>query len=215
MINEKKFQINKTARYYILGEINSNIKSIWYVLHGYGQLAKEFITKFEIVKNDEILIVAPEALNKFYFRGLSGNIGASWMTKEDRENEIDDYINFLKTVNNMVMEEFNSSKISINILGFSQGCHTAVRWLDREKLNIKKLIMWSGSFPDDVNYSFSSEYWKNINIKTVLGNKDRLIDKSIIVDQHKKLEKLKIKIKLLNFNGGHKIDPNVLKSLIY
>ena len=32
------------ARYYKLGELNANTKQVWWVLHGYGQLAQFFVS---------------------------------------------------------------------------------------------------------------------------------------------------------------------------
>jgi len=90
--------INKTARYFTLGTLSDKIETVWFVLHGYGQLAKDFIDEFSILENNTTYIIAPEAINKFYLRGFTGKIGATWLTKEDRENEIKDYNNFLENV---------------------------------------------------------------------------------------------------------------------
>ena len=94
-IQELHISIPRTARYFTIGEITPNTKNIWFVLHGYGQLAKKFIEPFEELSNDETVIIAPEALSRFYLNGGNGNIGANWMTKEDRDNEINDYVNYL------------------------------------------------------------------------------------------------------------------------
>ena len=89
--------VTKTARYFTLGELNENTRELWFVLHGYAQLASDFIQDFEGLDNGTRFIVAPEGLNKFYARGFGGKPAASWMTSEDRENEIIDYINYLNT----------------------------------------------------------------------------------------------------------------------
>ncbi|MBK9635339.1 MAG: hypothetical protein IPO64_12805 [Bacteroidetes bacterium] len=57
-----------------------------------------FIEKFEDFDPEEHFVIAPEALSKGYIDGLTGRVGASWMTKEDRTNEIQDYINYLESV---------------------------------------------------------------------------------------------------------------------
>ena len=44
MSQKNKLTTKKTAFYYSLGDI-SKAKTIWFVLHGYGHLAKYFIKK--------------------------------------------------------------------------------------------------------------------------------------------------------------------------
>jgi hypothetical protein len=83
-LKQHTIQTTKTARYYTLGELNTSTEEIVFVFHGYAQLAKEFIQNFTIIESQTRFIIAPEGLNKFYFRGLGGKAGASWMTKEDK-----------------------------------------------------------------------------------------------------------------------------------
>ncbi len=47
------------------------------------------------------------------------------MTKEDRENEIADYVDFLDAV----FGEVVTPGARVTVLGFSQGVATAARWL--------------------------------------------------------------------------------------
>ena len=88
----------KTARYYLAGSPSGKTKNIWIVIHGYGQLAGKFIQQFEFLINDETVVIAPEGLSRFYTGSATGElIGAGWMTKEERDNEIKDYIISLTT----------------------------------------------------------------------------------------------------------------------
>ena len=213
MIKEFKVNTSKTARYFSLGILNRNTKYIWFVFHGYGQLAKGFLREFEVISNKSNFIVAIEALNRFYFRGYTGKVGASWMTKESRDDDIIDNINLINSIYEKIMIEGNKFKVNINVLGFSQGTHTAVRWLDASSIPVESLILWSGAFPHDVDYAENSEYWSNVKTKIVLGNKDKMIDKEML---RRELEFLKIKnldVELINFQGGHQIDGELLIKL--
>ena len=73
-------------------------------MHGLGQLASVFIGYFKTIATPTRLIVAPEALSRHYIpqSGSSGTkdarIGATWMTREDRDNEIADYVEYLDAV---------------------------------------------------------------------------------------------------------------------
>ena len=48
-----------------------------------------------------------------------------------KEEEAEDYINYLNALLTQVTGEVNIDNVKINILGFSQGCTTACRWLNQ------------------------------------------------------------------------------------
>ena len=114
-----EFQLiqKKTYRYQVLND-NPQAKTVLYVLHGYGQLVKFFIQKFKNL-NQEILIVAPEGMHRFYKKGNSGRVGASWMTKEARETDISDNMIYLNALDIEVARKYPITKRIL--LGFSQG----------------------------------------------------------------------------------------------
>jgi hypothetical protein len=91
----------RTARYATLGRLDESVREVWIVCHGYAQLAGRFIERFRCIAAPHRLIVAPEALSRFYtergsgFHGPASQIGATWMTSEDREAEIQDYVAYL------------------------------------------------------------------------------------------------------------------------
>ena len=119
MIQKFKIQTTKSARYFQIGEPSSMTKNIWIVLHGYGMLPEYFIKKFECIANKETVIVAPEALNKFYLKDNYSRVGSSWMTKVDRHDDIQDNINFLNSIYaSLKLDQFD---FKLNVLGFSQG----------------------------------------------------------------------------------------------
>lgn len=211
MIFKNTIQVRKTGRYFTIGEASKNIRNLWIVFHGYGQLADEFIKSFEKLNNPQRLIIAPEALNKFYFRGFTGKIGASWMTKEDRENEISDYLNFISSVYSTEVGKIELQIEKINVLGFSQGTHTAVRWINSSKIKLDKLILWSGGLPVDCNYT--NAYWRNLKIKFIVGDKDKLIDDSILNKHKEYIKQLNLNIETINFSGGHEIKSELLEYL--
>ncbi|MBI3366638.1 phospholipase, partial [Candidatus Roizmanbacteria bacterium] len=148
-ISENHISIHKTARYYTAGDFSKNTKNIWFVLHGYSQLAGDFIRQFDYLLNPSSAIVAPESLSRFY---INNNVGASWMTKEDRVNEINDYIHYLDKILSEILIN-TSSSISVNLLGFSQGAHTAARWFILGEHYFKMLILCSSDFPKDADFS--------------------------------------------------------------
>ena len=70
-MRKHSIKIEKTAYYYSIGELNNETNEIWIACHGYGQLAKYFIKKFECLEKLNRFIIAPEGFNKFYINGYS------------------------------------------------------------------------------------------------------------------------------------------------
>ena len=139
-MKENHLTINKTARFFTLGELNEKTKHVWFVLHGWGMDVKSFLTSFEPLLTDEIFFIAPEALNRFYVKGSGGVVGATWMTKEDRLNEIKDYLNYLDDVYELFsLSEYPHAQITA--LGFSQGASTVTRWVNTSSNKFDTLIV--------------------------------------------------------------------------
>jgi predicted esterase len=213
MINQKYINTTKTARYYTLGKPSKYLTNVWFVFHGYGQLAEEFLELFKAIANDKILLVAPEAMNKFYARGFTGKICTTWMTKEDRENEIKDYINMINNVYNEICEIIDSTKVRINVLGFSQGGHTAIRWLSEKQTSVNRLILWGSGMPRDISYNSNLVYWNEIKIKLVVGNKDQFITEEKLNEELVFLDSQKISFDLIKYDGSHEIDASNLRKI--
>jgi len=208
--NEHKIAVSKTARYFTLGAPSLKTKYVWFVLHGYGQLAPQFINNFEIINNGENYIIAPEGLNKFYVKGFSGRTGAAWMTKENREDEIKDYINFLDSVYEKVISQFEKDKIKITVLGFSQGTATASRWMANKKSKIHNFIIWAGDVPPDIEKEKLKAVFISLNFHFVVGDKDEFINDERLKSEIAKLEKLEVNFQLHRFKGGHEIQTETL-----
>ena len=206
----KRIAISKTARYYIMGKPSAKINSVWIVLHGYSQLAENFIKIFEPIKNETTLIIAPEALNKFYIKGFSGKVGSAWMTKEDRENEIKDYVNYLDSVYDDVIKFGLLSKTKITVLGFSQGTAAACRWISKGKSKVDRLILWGGGVPPDVDLELSKELFNSLQLTIIVGDKDEFISAEQIEKEDQRLKKNNIKYSLILFEGKHVIRKETL-----
>jgi predicted esterase len=206
-IMKHSIKVDKTATYHSSGDIKS-AKTIWFVLHGYGMLSKYFIKKFDAVINDTNCVIAPEGLSKFYTKGFHGRVGATWMTKENREEEIEDYINYLNKLYDSILKENSSDEVKINIVGFSQGGATASRWVADGKVELDNFILWSTVFPDDMNFE---TFGKTFNSFLIYGNDDEFSTKTRVQEQKDILTKNKLAIKLIEFNGVHDVPEIVLK----
>ncbi|MBA3706662.1 MAG: hypothetical protein H0W84_12405 [Bacteroidetes bacterium] len=214
-MQQKNIIIPKTARYFMLGEANEHIETIWFVCHGYAQLANYFIKNFEAIKTDKNLIVAPEGLHRFYWQGFSGKIVASWMTKEDRNEDIKDYINYLDAVYTEVLKPFRrkNKKVKINIFGFSQGAGTVCRWIESKKYSIDNLILWAGVFPVDINFEMSKQFFNSFQTYLVIGDNDEFISEQEVQIRETVMRDNDIKYQLIRFKGKHEINREILLQL--
>lgn len=204
------FKVQRTAHYAQLGNISKDTKEIWFVIHGYGQLSDYFIRNFKILDNGKRCVIAPEGLSKFYIKAYSGRVGANWMTSESREDEIADYCNYLNQLYQFLTENIDLEKVQIKILGFSQGSNTASRWVVSGNFKVDQLILWGGDFARDLAFDFHRERLNSSNPLLLYGNEDEFIDEERVKSHCQFLDSHKISYKVKLYNGGHRIEPNIL-----
>lgn len=207
---ENSLTVSKTARFYTSGTLSNHTKKIVFVLHGYGQLAKDFLQEFSPLFSDEILFIAPEALNRFYIKGAFHQAGATWMTKEDRHNEINDYINYLELLYTNIIA--SPPHAEIILLGFSQGSSTASRWANATSHRFDKLIIYAGEIaPDVLPLNASSPILSSKNY-FAFGNEDKFIPEALFHERIQQYAQLKLTI--LPFQGGHDINVGVVQQIL-
>ena len=138
-------EIKRSARWFHIGETPNNSNEITIVLHGYGQHPSYMLNALQSLKTPGRCLCAPEGLSKFYIRGTNGRVGASWMTRDDRQQEIKDHLAYLTFW-------FKSLEIPqstpVTLIGFSQGVATAARW-GAQGAEIDTLILSSGKLPPE------------------------------------------------------------------
>ncbi len=185
-----------------------HVEQIVYALHGYGQLAEFFIRKFiqEPLKNT--LIVAPEGMHRFYLQGSSGRVGASWMTKEWREQDIQENIDAL----NELFAHFITlhPKARVIVLGFSQGGATASRWVAAGQISCSHFISWASVFPPDLD----SDVMRNLKMSRsfCLGNEDPYFNEE---DAEKTIDFYRnLSFDVHTYIGKHDIEPSLLAKLL-
>lgn len=211
---KKTLQIEKKARYFQLGNPGNDTSIVWVVLHGYGMLSEFFIQKFKKLENKNTLILAPEALNRFYIDTNYGRVGASWMTKDERQDDIKENIKYLNSLMDQIIKEIGHNRFKINVLGFSQGGATACRWLFKSGLKFENLIMWAGDIPKDTLTEENRLKWSDMNTHLVMGKKDELINEEMKAKFLKLVTDYKLDYKLTLYDGDHRIYPDVLMELI-
>lgn len=197
----------KTARIVTYGQLTEKTKLVWLVAHGYGFLAEFFIKKFDCLDPETHFVVVPEALNRFYLKEMSGRVGASWMTTEDRENEIRDYISYL----DKVYETLNLHRApKLAALGFSQGAATIARWFRETHHPVDHLIFWGGSIPEDV---LADAKIRTTDVHTVIGDSDEFITEDMKSMVYERYRNHNLTFSQIFYKGGHAIVTEPLMEL--
>jgi len=203
---EQKLAFEYQARYEKLGSLSPN-GELWFVLHGYGQLAPYFIKKFQFLADRGHCVIAPEGLNRFYLKGFSGRVGATWMTKEGRLDDIQNYVNYLNEVYRVETEGLDRP---INLLGFSQGTATVSRWVAQSDIHYDRLFIWAGILPEDLHRESAIPRFAGKSIYFAYGNEDIFITKGRLAGHYRTAESLQIQPELLEFNGEHDIHQDTI-----
>lgn len=213
---ERHLEVPRTARYWSLGDPTS-ADDIWFVLHGYGQLARRFLTRFGPIDHPTRCIVAPEALSRFYVggqgrHGPASRVGATWMTREDREHEIDDYVRYLDAVARDVLGARGPD--GVTVLGFSQGVATASRWTVLGTLRPARLVLWGDFLPPDLDLARARVAWQGTEVVLARGTEDTTLADTVLADaESARVSAAGLPLRLLPYSGGHEIDQTTLRAL--
>ena len=204
---KQSIQVSKTAHYY-LSVPKGEVCSIVFVIHGYAQLASDFIEEFTSLKNNSCLVVAPEALSRFYNKERKPV--ANWMTSHERESEIEDYIGYLNQLKSEVFNRFG--KLPISVLGFSQGVSTTMRWIQQNDSYLNEVHLCSGSIPPELNEE-NFEFKEGTRFYYYYGDEDRLLKAEKAKNEIHLLSRLTKEMSYIAFRGRHEVPKQALENL--
>lgn len=201
----KSVTFSHSARYLSSGLAIEQADHVLLCLHGYGQLAPYFLRKFKVLEK-KCSLLFPEGLHKFYLTGDQGRVGASWMTKDDRERDISNYLRYIDSV---VEDHLARSSVKLSVMGFSQGCATAGRWAAHTQRKVEHLVLWCGMFPPDV--ALDIEKLSTMRMHSVYGTSDPYLSDDRYITEKARFSNSSIDIIEIGFDGGHEIPADVLK----
>lgn len=202
------------ASYHTLNELTRDTKHIWLVCHGYGQLSEHFIGHFDELDAETHHVIALQGLSKFYLPGHR-QVGASWMTKEDRAVELTNQQAYFSSVMSVALDRREIADYQIHLLGFSQGVSAICRLAAHLQLPLASLILWAGSFPPELQASDFSFLSGEEKIYGVLGDNDRYFDTDLYgIEMEKVAIATGIDPELIPYQGAHELNPQVLNSIV-
>ena len=219
-VREHHLTVTRTARYCTLGDPAETTGDVWIVCHGFAQLARSFIEEFGVISRAGRLIAAPEALNRFYMNreggraGPSARVGATWMTREDRLAEIDDYVRYLDDLHRAVTRRDARMDGRVTALGFSQGTATVARWLVHGTARVDRVVLWAGLLPPEIDPAGPHRArLGSTELILVRGTRDEMLDAQQFRAQEKALAEAGVRARVVEFDGGHRMDGDTLVRL--
>ncbi|HEV2018370.1 MAG TPA: hypothetical protein VGQ98_08730 [Gemmatimonadaceae bacterium] len=217
---QRHLRVPRSARYSVMGSFDASLSEVWIVCHGHGQLASRFLTRFIPIERDDRLFVAPEALSRYYLTPPQGGphapntpVGATWMTSEDREREIEDYVRYLDLLYDEIFSVVPRKAVRLWVLGFSQGTATVARWVARGKVDPDRVVLWAGLLPPEFTGNDASALARRAPLTVVLGRQDDFAKPDLVAAQQSRLKELGVPHQIIRFDGGHEIVPDTLRSL--
>jgi predicted esterase len=213
----------RTARYAVVGAAPEHSHTIWFVLHGYGQLAARFARHFVDVVPSDTCIVAPEGLSRFYIDPPSGDgshlqrVGASWLTREARELEIRDTMRWLDALHNDVVGaslRARGSTPTVGILAFSQGVATAMRWIGSGSVSPAHLVVWAGGLAHDADARALGAKLAATTVTLVSGTRDQFVSDETLARMLREVQALQPRATSLQFEGAHHLDAETLRRVL-
>lgn len=212
--------VPRTARYAVMGSFDADLREVWMVCHGHGQLAARFLSRFVVLERDDRLFIAPEALSRFYLTNNPNGVhrpdspvGATWMTREDRDAEIEDQITYLDLVHDEIFRKVERDSVRLWILGFSQGVATVTRWLARGRTSPDRVVLWAGMIPPELDAGAARALCARAPVTIVAGSTDEFATPKVVAAQEAKLRELGVAFDPVAFEGGHDLSESVLMEL--
>jgi predicted esterase len=134
-------------------------------------------------------------------------VGASWMTKEWRAQDIEENTRYLLALIEKV--KVANATATFYLLGFSQGGATAARLYQYRPELFEKLILWASVFPPDVSVQ---DFNETGNLHFAIGDEDPYFqdaNKQEVLQTYRNLG-----FKIHEFKGKHDIEAATLSAIL-
>lgn len=212
MYLQHKLKVERTAHYFTIGEAGKHIRRLIIACHGQGQRSQFFIRRFDVLDDGKTLIIAPEALSRYYLKNFGGEVGASWMTSAERLDEIADYANYLQQLLDAYLPLLNE-QLEITLFGFSQGGATIFRWAMEKFPPVDRFILFGSMLPEDLDYRPYIDYFNTKELIWIYGTADPFLTDTRLEFNRQVLEKNKLNFEERTFDGKHEVKREVLEEL--
>ncbi len=203
-----KMQISHTVYYSVQEPEQEGPHPLLIVLHGFGQVAGQFIKVFEPLAKKGILVAAPQGAHQFYTRQKKGQVGFSWLTRYERDQSVSDFVAYMEQFYRLLQETCEVESQRVFLLGFSQGVSMAYRTWAHGSLPVRGVIACGGDLPPDIVEQL--EGLPPIEILLVHGRQDEEVPPEKAQEALKHFRTHGLKPELFDFEGGHVVPSRAL-----
>lgn len=177
--------------------------------HGYGQSCKGFIKHFAALRDQNVLVVAPQGINQFYW--TNGRPGFTWMTSYMREYTMRDNLVYIAQLYDQLKDEYGFDEEKVFLLGFSQGVAMAFRFASVGHILPRGVIACGGDLPPDVNDKLGTI--DRYPVLVVHGTQDETVKPVKSEECIAALTKHNFKVDQHFFEGAHEIPEDVVAEI--
>ncbi len=171
--------------------------------HGYAESAEHEYKRLNSIRGAEQWTrVAVQGLHRFY-RGVSRDVVASWMTGQDRELAIADNCAYVASVIERVVAEQFSAPILV-FHGFSQGAGMALRAATSSRFRVRGVIVSGGDVPPELD---SNSLAKIQSVLLGRGTDDPWYTEEKLAADERRLCGAGTSVRTIRFQAGHEWAP--------
>jgi len=212
---KRRVSFNFSAPYYTLNQVTEHTRYIWVVCHGYAQLAEFFVKKFDFLDASKHFIIAPQGLSRFYLDQTYGRVGASWMTKEERETDVLNQRAYFDAVFDPIFEGIDFEHYKLVLFGFSQGVSAVSRLAAYKKWPFYRMVLWAGGLPKELvkeDFAFLSPAAQVISC---MGRQDIYYNEQVLAQEKVRLgDVFGKRVKTQIFDGKHEVSKEELNRIV-
>jgi predicted esterase len=143
-------------------------------------------------------------------KGFSGDVVATWMTKQDRLTEIDDFSIYLSDLYEKYTNQIPKGCKRI-IFGFSQGGTSAFRWMYKNKVSYDKILAYSSWIPEDLDFSKSQTPIHEKKIIYTIGKQDQFTSEEKRALLKEIIRRNGLHVDFEYYDGMHRVEKKQLK----
>ena len=125
----------------------------------------------------------------------------------------DDYLAYLDALYNHLFESIDRRRVTVHVLGFSQGAATASRWTTLGHAEADRLILWAGDLAHDLDLAAHAETLRRLTLTLVVGTDDEFVTPKRLAGLEALLIEHSIPYRLRPFKGPHRMDAETLALL--
>lgn len=180
--------------------------------HGYGQSANSFLQPLKAARERNVLVVAPQAPNQFYWQQGSTAVGFTWLTRYQREHSLADNRAYLTELMRVLPKQYDYDPDRVFALGFSQGVAMAFRFAESGVVKLRGLAAVCGDLPRDVEDQLDA--LQPFPVLIAHGKGDPVVPPKKSEDALTALERRGFPVESDSFEGGHELPESVIERVL-